>query len=73
MFHQHKKYLSINNIYINKAVVSNTFPFGKQTFKYFNGYKDDKKIRPFCIFHTTMTMQKEEILIKLNSCIIKDK
>ena len=31
---------------INKVVVSNKFPFGKQDFKYFIGYKDNKEIRP---------------------------
>ena len=33
-----------------KVVVSNKFIFGKQDFKYFIGYKDDKEIRPLCIF-----------------------
>ena len=33
----------INNIDINKIVVSNKFPFGKQDFKYFIGYKDCEK------------------------------
>ena len=28
---------------INKIVVSNKLPFGKQDFKYFIGYKDDEK------------------------------
>ena len=31
-------------------VVSNKVPFGKQDFKYFIGYRDDKKLRPLCIF-----------------------
>ena len=39
----------IENIDFNKIVVSNKFPFGKQNFKYFIGYKDNKEIRPFCI------------------------
>ena len=30
-------------------VASNKFPFGKQDFKYFIGYKDNKEIRPLCI------------------------
>ena len=40
----------INNIDINKIVVSNKFPFVKQDFLYFIGYKDDKKFWPLCIF-----------------------
>ena len=38
-FHQHKS-ISINNIDINKIVVSNKLPFGKQDVKYFISYKD---------------------------------
>ena len=40
----------INDSDINEIVVPNKFPFGKQDFKYFIGYKDDKEIRPLCIF-----------------------
>ena len=43
-FHQHKSLISINNIDINKIVVSNKVSFGKKDFKYFIGYKDAKKI-----------------------------
>ena len=32
-FHQHKSSISINSIDINKIVVSNNLPFGKQDFK----------------------------------------
>ena len=39
----------MNVIDINKSVVSNKFPFGKQGFQYFIGYKDNKKIKPLCI------------------------
>ena len=49
-FHQYKSPILINGIDINKIVVSNKFPFGKQDFKYFIGYKDNEKIRPLCIF-----------------------
>ena len=33
-FHQYWNPISINDIDINKIVVSNNFPFGKQGFKY---------------------------------------
>ena len=39
-FHQHKSPISINDINIDKIVVSDKLPFGKQDFKYFIGYKD---------------------------------
>ena len=37
------------DIHINKIVVSIKFPFRKQDFKYFIGYKDSEKNRPSCI------------------------
>ena len=43
-FHQFHQPISINNLEINKVVVSNKLPFGKQDFKYSNGYKDAKKL-----------------------------
>ena len=43
-FHQYKSPISIDGIDINKIVVSNKFPFGKQDFKYFIGYKDNEKL-----------------------------
>ena len=49
-FCQYKSPILINDSDINEIVASNKFPFGKQDFKYFIGYKDDKAIRPLCIF-----------------------
>ena len=54
--HQHKSPILINDIDINKILVSNMVPFGKQDFKYFNGYKDNKKIRPLYIFFPEMSI-----------------
>ena len=48
----------INEIDINKLVVSNKFPIGKQDFKYFIGYKDSKKVRSLCIFRAQMIIYK---------------
>ena len=48
----------INDVDINGIVVSNKFPFGKQDFKYFIGYKDNKEIRPLCIFFPEMCIYK---------------
>ena len=49
-FYQYKSSISIKEIDINKIIASNNFPFSKQDFKYFIGYKDNKKIEPLCIF-----------------------
>ena len=40
----------INKIDIDKIVVSNKFPLGKQDFNYFISYKNNKKIKPSFIF-----------------------
>ena len=55
-FHQYKMSYSISNVDINEIVVSNTFPFGKQDFKYFIGYKDNKEIRSLGIFFPEMNI-----------------
>ena len=41
-FHQHKVPILINDTHVNKIVVSNKVPFGKD-FKYLIGYKDAQK------------------------------
>ena len=41
-------------IYIDEIVVSNKFLLGKQDFKYFIDYKDNKETRPLCIFFPEM-------------------
>ena len=55
-FHQYKSPTSTNDIDINQIVVSHKFPFGKQNFKYFVGYKNNKEIRHFCIFFSEMSI-----------------
>ena len=50
--------MSINNIDINEIVASNKFPFGKQDFKYFIGYKDNKGIRLLCILFQETSIYK---------------
>ena len=49
-YHQDKSPISKHDIEINKIVVSSKLPFGKQDFKYFIGYKNNKEIRALCIF-----------------------
>ena len=50
-FHQQKCPISINNIDIDKIVVPNNF-------RYFLGYKNDKEIRPLCIFSLEISIYK---------------
>ena len=45
----------INDIDINKIAVSKKFPFGKQDFKYFIVYKNNKLL---CIFFPEMSKYK---------------
>ena len=42
-FHQNKSNLLINDIDINKTVVSHRITFSTQDFSYFIGHKDDIK------------------------------
>ena len=49
-FHQNKSPILMNDIDINRIVVSNTLHLGKQDFRYFIGYKNDKRIRLLCEF-----------------------
>ena len=70
-FHQNKSSISINNIDINKIVVYNKLLFLKQNFKYFIGYKDDKKIRP--LFHPKMSIYRRDFdKIKCMYFLIKE-
>ena len=55
----------IDDIDINKIVVSNKFTYGKQDFKYFIGYKDDTKLDLWAYYFQKL-VYKKDILIKLN-------
>ena len=48
----------ISDIGIEKVVISNKLPFGKQDFKYFIGSKYAQKFRPLCIFRPKMRIYK---------------
>ena len=69
-FHQYKSPILIYNIDINEIVVSNKFTFGKQDFKYFLGYKDNKEVRTLCIFFLEISIYIKNIQIRLNVCIL---
>ena len=50
IFYKNKKLLNIQNIDVNKILVSREESYGrKSSFKYFFGYNDDDIIRPLCI------------------------
>ena len=54
-------------------VVSNKVSFGKKDFKYFNGYKEAKKVRPLCIFLPKMSACRTDFAeTKYMSFLIKN-
>ena len=55
-FYKNKKVTKINDIDVNKILVSKEEPYGtKNSFKYFIGYNDNDVIRPLCIRLPQMT------------------
>ena len=48
-FHYSKYSIRITKVDIDKIITSNKVSFGKKSFKYFIGYKDDEKIEALCI------------------------
>ena len=62
-----------NDVDVTERVVSNKFPLGRQDFKYFIGYKDNKEITPLCIFFPEMSIYKRYSLkTKCMYFMIKD-
>ena len=63
----------IDDIDVNKIVVSNQISFRKNDFKYFIGYKDPKKIKHSCIFLLKMSAYWRDFdKTKSVSFLIKD-
>ena len=55
-FYKNKKVFQIDNIDVNKILVSKKEPYGtKNSFKYFIGYNDNDVIRPLCVRLPQMT------------------
>ena len=49
-FYKNKKLFKIDDIDVNKILVSKKEPYGKESsFKYFIGYNDNDDIRPLCV------------------------
>ena len=56
-FHSSKQTIDINNLSIDKIMISNKNYSSKKGFKYSIGYEDDKKVRPSCIMHAKVSQQ----------------
>ena len=55
-FYKNKKVTSIDDIDVNKILVSKKEPYGtKNALKYFIGYNDNDVIRPLCVRLPQMT------------------
>ena len=55
-FYKNKKVTKIDDIDVNKVLVSKEEPYGtKNLFKYFIGYNDNNVIRPLCVKLSEMT------------------
>ena len=49
-FYKNKKVTKIDDIDVNKVLISKEEPYGtRNSFKYFIGYKDNDVIKPLCI------------------------
>ena len=74
-FYQHGSSFLIDNIDINKTVVSIKVSFGKKDFKYFIDYRDKyaKKITPLGIFLPNLRAYRRDFdKTKIMSFLIKD-
>ena len=56
--YQYKSPILIKDIYVNKMVLSNKFPFAKKEFKYFIDYKDSEKNKLLSIFRPKINIHK---------------
>ena len=55
-FYKNKKVFQIDDIDVNKILVSKKEPYGtKNAFRYFIGYNDNDVIRPLCVRLSQMT------------------
>ena len=61
-FHYHKNPILMNDVHINKMAVSYQFCFGKKSFKYFIGYKDNEKVKPLCIMLPKLVDRKKNLV-----------
>ena len=61
-FHQQKTPVLIQDVKIDRIVVSNKVPLGKKRFKYFVGYRDDsEKVISLCIMLSKMSACRRDL------------
>ena len=48
-FHKSKQAIDLDSVETNKIVVSYKFKHSEEGFKYFNGYQENKIVKPLCI------------------------
>ena len=70
-FHKNKKITKIDDIDVNKILVSKKESYGtKNSFKYFIGHNDNDVIRPLCIrLQKRLLMLKN--LVKMQQCHLR--
>ena len=70
-FYKNKKINSIDEIDVNKILVSKIEPYGtKNSFKFFIGYNDNDVIRPLCVRLPKMTGYARN-LMKMQQCLLE--
>ena len=70
-FYKNKKAFQIDDIDVNKILVSKKEPYGtKNSFKYFIGYNDNDVIRPLCLKLSKMTGYINEFIENKNTIIM---
>ena len=65
--HYSKKPTNIKNVDVDKILLSWKVSFGKNSFKYLTGYKDNEKVTLLYIILPKMTAYTK-LLMKLNTC-----
>ena len=73
-FCKNKKIFNIDDIDVNKILVSKKEPYGtKNSFKYFIGYNDNDVIRPLCLRLSQMTGYIKKFMENIIKCLrVKD-
>ena len=70
-FYKNKKAFQIDDIDVNKILVSKKEPYGtKNTLKYFIGYNDNDVIRPLCVRLPQILVILKN-LMKIQQCLLE--
>ena len=68
-FHHFKSPILVGIESVNKVIVSNKIPFYKKGFKYFVGYKDDRKVKSLCVMLPKMSAYQGDFDESISICI----